>query len=116
MGLGTTASPSVRLGVELDHLPAAPQGVDTQVVGYGEQPGLEAVVGIEGLEAVVGAQEGLLHQVLDGDLAPRIWIEDAAHEPLVAADELLVGADVAAQGTGDQLVVLERLAPGRQAP
>src|SRR3712207_7122682 len=37
-----------------------------EVVGDGEQPGLEAVVGVKGLEAVVGAQERLLYEILDG--------------------------------------------------
>src|SRR5918995_1199959 len=68
LGFGSSSSPRVRLRVELDHLPAASQGVHAQVVGDGEQPGLETVVRVEGLQAVVGTQEGLLYQILDGDL------------------------------------------------
>src|SRR3712207_4400625 len=87
-----------------------------EVVGDGEQPGLESVVGVEGLEAVVGAQERLLYKILDGDLTPRIWVEDAADEPLVAANQLLVGAYVAVQGSRDKVIVVQRLAPDRQHP
>src|SRR5215217_2020885 len=76
------------LWVELDDLPAAPQGVNAEVVGDREQPRLEAVVRVESLQAVVGAQKRLLNKVLDGDLTPRVGIYNASDQPLVSAYKL----------------------------
>jgi hypothetical protein len=39
----------VRLGVELNDLAPPPQGVYAQIVGDGQQPRLETVLGVEGL-------------------------------------------------------------------
>src|SRR5918992_4183236 len=98
------------LRVELDDLPAAPQGVHTKVVGDREQPRLEAIVRVESLEAVVGAQKRLLHEIFDGDLTPRIGIYDAAYQSLVAAYQLLVRTKVSRERACDELVVVQLLA------
>ena len=87
-----------------------------EVVGDGEQPRLEAVVGVESLQAVVGAQKRLLHEVFDGDLTPRIRIDDAPDQPLVTAHQLLVRTQISRERAGDELLVVQVRAPDREAP
>src|SRR5918998_5703109 len=116
LGFRTQRDRGVGLWVELDDLPAAPQGVNTKIVGDREQPRLEAVVRVESLEAVVGAQKRLLHEIFDGDLTPRIGIYDSAHQSLVTAYQLLVRTQVSRERACNELVVVQLLSPDRQAP
>src|SRR5215217_7465120 len=97
------------LWVELDDLPAAPQGVNAEVVGDRQQPRLEAIVRVESLQAVVGAQKRLLNKVLDRDLTASIGIYDASYQPLV-------GTQVSRERACNELFVVQLLAPDRQAP
>src|SRR5919107_198624 len=97
----------MQLRVELDHVPATAQGVDAEVVGDSQEPGLEAVLRVEGLQAVIGAQEGLLYKIFHGGIAAGVGVDNPPHQPLVAADQLLVRSKVALFGALDQLVVHE---------
>jgi hypothetical protein len=86
--------------------------VDRRVVGDLQQPGAEGGVRAEALEAVEGAQEGVLADVL-GVGAAGDPARDPEHDVAVALDEGLEGAQIAAQGgLHVGVVVLRRGAGG----
>src|SRR5919199_877487 len=103
--LGAARDPGVQFRVELDEVPAASQSVDPEIVGDSQKPRFEAILRIEGIQAIEGPQERLLNEIFDGNIATCVGVNYATDEPLVAAHELFVGAYVTHPGPFDKLVV-----------
>jgi hypothetical protein len=78
------------------HGPPAREGVERRGVRDPQQPGAEGRLAPEGRQLVERTQEDVLREVV-GLLGARDAADDAAHDVLVAGDELAVGVDLATE-------------------